>query len=65
MAQRRRSFVDRRSGEDRRKVHNLDYFSDGGAERRVEYGHILKGCCPNPFLVLLFRINGMIAFLTH
>jgi hypothetical protein len=34
MAQRRRSFVDRRSGEDRRKVHNLDYFSDGGAERR-------------------------------
>jgi len=34
MAERRRSFFDRRSGEDRRKVHNLDYFSKGGVERR-------------------------------
>jgi hypothetical protein len=34
MAERRRSLVDRRSGEDRRKVHNLDYFSKGGVERR-------------------------------
>jgi hypothetical protein len=34
MGERRRSFVDRRSGEDRRRVHNLDYFSNGGVERR-------------------------------
>lgn len=28
------NFVDRRSGEDRRDVYSLDYFSDGGEERR-------------------------------
>jgi hypothetical protein len=32
----RRSFtIDRRSGEDRRKVYDLDYFSNGGVERRT------------------------------
>ena len=30
----RRSLFDRRSGEDKRKLYNLDYFSDGGKERR-------------------------------
>jgi hypothetical protein len=30
----RRSPVDRRSGEDKRKRYNLDYFTDGGEERR-------------------------------
>ena len=30
----RRSYLDRRSGEDRRKTYNLDYFTDGGRERR-------------------------------
>ena len=30
----RRSLVDRRSGEDKRKLYNLDYFTDGGEERR-------------------------------
>jgi len=30
----RRALVDRRSGEDMRKLYNLDYFSDGGEERR-------------------------------
>ena len=30
----RRSPVDRRSGEDERKLYNLDYFTDGGEERR-------------------------------
>jgi hypothetical protein len=34
MLNRRRSTIDRRSQNDRRKVHNLDYFSNGGAERR-------------------------------
>jgi hypothetical protein len=27
-------FLDRRSGEDRREAYDLDYFRDGGAERR-------------------------------
>ena len=32
----RRSFaIDRRSGEDRRKLYDLDYFSNGGVERRA------------------------------
>jgi hypothetical protein len=31
----RRSGIDRRSGEDRRKCYSLDYFSTGGVERRV------------------------------
>jgi hypothetical protein len=30
----KRSFVDRRSGEDKRKSYNLDYFVAGGTERR-------------------------------
>ena len=30
----RRSLVDRRSGEDNRKLYSLDYFTDGGEERR-------------------------------
>jgi hypothetical protein len=29
-----RSSIDRRSGSDRRKVHDLDYFLKGGVERR-------------------------------
>jgi hypothetical protein len=29
-----RSIIDRRSGVNRRKVHNLDYFLEGGVERR-------------------------------
>ena len=28
------NLVDRRSGEDRRKVYSLDYFTEGGKERR-------------------------------
>ena len=34
MVEKRRSLVDRRSGEDRRRVYNLDYSSKGGVERR-------------------------------
>ena len=30
----RRSLIDRRESEDMREVHNLDYFQDGGSERR-------------------------------
>jgi hypothetical protein len=30
----KRSTVDRRSGEDKRNRYNLDYFTDGGEERR-------------------------------
>ena len=30
----KRSAIDRRSGEDKRNRYNLDYFTDGGAERR-------------------------------
>ena len=30
----RRSPIDRRSGEDKRKRYSLDYFTDGGEERR-------------------------------
>jgi hypothetical protein len=30
----RRSLIDRRNGEDKRKLYNLDYFTDGGKERR-------------------------------
>jgi hypothetical protein len=29
-------FLDRRSGEDRREAYNLDYFSNGGTERRQQ-----------------------------
>jgi hypothetical protein len=31
----KRSAFDRRSGEDKRLRYNLDYFTDGGAERRA------------------------------
>ena len=34
MLKRRSSAIDRRSGEDRRRVYDLDYFSNGGVERR-------------------------------
>jgi hypothetical protein len=34
MLERRRFLIDRRSGADRRRLHNLDYFSNGGVERR-------------------------------
>lgn len=34
MLERKYSGTDRRSGEDRRREHNLDYFSNGGVERR-------------------------------
>jgi hypothetical protein len=30
----KRAPVDRRSGEDKRKLYNLDYFTEGGEERR-------------------------------
>ena len=30
----KRSYIDRRSGEDKRKAYNLDYFFGGGEERR-------------------------------
>jgi hypothetical protein len=30
----RRSPIDRRSGEDKRNLYSLDYFTDGGEERR-------------------------------
>jgi hypothetical protein len=30
----RRTLVDRRSGEDKRRLYSLDYFTDGGEERR-------------------------------
>ena len=29
-------FLDRRSGEDRREAYDLDYFRDGGTERREQ-----------------------------
>ena len=29
-------YLDRRSGEDRREAYAIDYFADGGAERRRE-----------------------------
>lgn len=29
------AFMDRRSGEDRRKVYSLDYFKSGGIDRRM------------------------------
>ncbi len=32
----KRSFVDRRSGEDRRKTYSLDYFENDGKEKRVK-----------------------------
>lgn len=29
-----RRLLDRRSGEDRRRIYSIDYFTEGGAERR-------------------------------
>ena len=34
----KRAVFDRRSGQDRRKAYNLDYFLDGGLERRTTVG---------------------------
>ena len=34
MPKKERSPIDRRSGSDRRKAHSLDYFLNGGVERR-------------------------------
>jgi hypothetical protein len=31
----KRSFFDRRSGQDRRKAYSIDYFLEGGTERRT------------------------------
>ncbi len=31
----KRAFFDRRSGQDRRKAYNIDYFLEGGVERRT------------------------------
>jgi len=31
----KRAFFDRRSGQDRRKAYNIDYFLEGGLERRT------------------------------
>ncbi len=39
----RRSLVDRRSGEDKRKLYNLDYFTEGGDERRKGRERRLSG----------------------
>ncbi len=33
----KRSFFDRRSGQDRRLTYNMDYFLEGGAERRNSF----------------------------
>ena len=37
-AKKKRSFFDRRSGQDRRFAYNIDYFLEGGAERRHNSG---------------------------
>ena len=34
MGKKKRSGMDRRSGEERREVYDLDYFLEGGSERR-------------------------------
>ncbi|MFO7736937.1 MAG: hypothetical protein R6V46_00550 [Desulfatiglandaceae bacterium] len=36
MFDRRGSVIDRRSGKDRRKIDDVEYFSNGGGERRCE-----------------------------
>jgi len=33
-SKKKRAFFDRRSGQDRRKTYNMDYFLEGGVERR-------------------------------
>ena len=33
-SKKKRSFFDRRSGQDRRNAYNIDYFIEGGVERR-------------------------------
>jgi hypothetical protein len=35
MSERRGSVIDRRSGKDRRKIDDIDYFLNGGSERRA------------------------------
>ncbi len=37
-SKKKRAFFDRRSGQDRRNAYNLDYFVDGGTERRNSSG---------------------------
>ena len=39
----RRSYLDRRTGEDRRKAYNLDYFLSGGKERRKSKERRMRG----------------------
>ena len=39
----RRSRLDRRSGEDRRKAYNLDHFLSGGKERRKSKERRMRG----------------------
>jgi len=34
-SKKKRAFFDRRSGQDRRKAYNIDYFLEGGVERRT------------------------------
>lgn len=34
-SKKKRNFFDRRSGQDRRKAYNIDYFLEGGVERRT------------------------------
>jgi hypothetical protein len=43
MPKKRRSGIDRRSGEDRRKVYSLDYFANGGIERRSMWERRSRG----------------------
>ena len=39
----KRSFIDRRSGEDRRKTYSLDYFENDGKENRVKVDRRKQG----------------------
>ena len=39
-------YLDRRSGEERRKAYHLDYFSHGGTERRsAQFQRTTQGLC--------------------
>ena len=37
-SKKKRAFFDRRSGQDRRNTYNIDYFLEGGGERRKSSG---------------------------
>ena len=39
----KRSFIDRRSGEDRRKTYSLDYFENDGKENRIKVDRRKQG----------------------